>query len=236
MSAFGRMSALRMCRTRTMSALGTLCKRTCAHTHTHTHTRVNSPQGWTRIFLHTLLLRADHQYLNGQHLACEVLTTVYVILTRSEFLFVYKMIPEIISVSRADSGYPHNFMVDSWVFKDGESESVAKTNSGPRVCPLLVKSLHFACVEHAQFPLLEHCVSTHTRMRAHTRVYFSVKLNNGFSFLFCKDVKILHSYEQSAYNIYLLTYTWCGYKFCAYTLVSCYGLHGTVTWYTHSSA
>ncbi len=27
-------------------------------------------QGWTQIFLHTLLLKADHQYLNCQHLAC----------------------------------------------------------------------------------------------------------------------------------------------------------------------
>ncbi len=53
---------------------------------------------------------------------------------------------------RAHSGYPHNFMVDSWVFKDDESE--AKTNSGPRVCPLLVESPYFACVEHAQCPLL----------------------------------------------------------------------------------
>ncbi len=72
------------------------------------------------------------------------------------------MIQEIILMPRADSGYPHNFMVNSCVFKDDESESEVKTNSGPRVCPLLVKNPHFTCVEHAQCPLLAHCVSTHT--------------------------------------------------------------------------
>ncbi len=74
------------------------------------------------------------------------------------------MIREIISMPRADSGYPHNFMVNSWVFKDDESKSEAKTNSGPRVCPLLVEGPHFACVEHAQCPLLAHRISA----RAHT--------------------------------------------------------------------
>ncbi len=63
------------------------------------------------------------------------------------------MVQEIISIPRADSGYPHIIMVDSWVFKGDESKSEAKTNSGPRVCPLLVESPHFACVEHAQCPL-----------------------------------------------------------------------------------
>ncbi len=69
---------------------------------------------------------------------------------------------------RADSGYPHNFMVDSWVFKGDEFESEVKTNSGPQVCPLLVEGPHFACVEHAQCPLLAHCVSTHTHTHTHT--------------------------------------------------------------------
>ncbi len=68
---------------------------------------------------------------------------------------------------RVDFGYPHNFIVDSWVFKDEESESEAKTNSGPRACPLLVESPHFTCVEHAQCPLLAHCV-THTHTHTHT--------------------------------------------------------------------
>ncbi len=64
---------------------------------------------------------------------------MYVILTRSGLLFMAKMIQEIISMLRADSGYPHNFMVNSWVFRDDESESEVKTNSGPGVCPLLVE-------------------------------------------------------------------------------------------------
>ncbi len=49
---------------------------------------------------------------------------------------------------RADSGYPHNFMVNFWVFKDDQSESEVKTNSGPLVCVLLIEGPHFACVEH----------------------------------------------------------------------------------------
>ncbi len=60
-------------------------------------------------------------------------------------------------------------MVNSWVFKDDESESEVKTNSGPRVCPLLVKGPHFACVVYAQCPLLAHCVSTY--MYTHTHLY-----------------------------------------------------------------
>ncbi len=83
---------------------------------------------------------------------------------------------------RADSSYPHNyFMVDSWVFKDDESESEAKTNSGPRVCPLLVESSHFRCAEHAQCPLLAHCVSIHTH--THTSIRnFSTKSGPEFSY------------------------------------------------------
>ncbi len=95
---------------------------------------------------------------------------IYVILTRSELLFIYKMIQEIISIPRADSGYSHNFMVNSWVFKDDESKSEVKTISRPRVCPLLVESPHFACVKPAQCPLLVHCVRAHCA-RAHTHTH-----------------------------------------------------------------
>ncbi len=108
--------------------------------------------------------------MNGQHLACEV-TRMYVILTRSGLSFMAKMIREIISMPRAVSGYSHNFMVNSWVFKDDESESEVKTNSGPRVCLLLVESPHFARVEHAQCLLLAHHVSTHTRTKVNIKLY-----------------------------------------------------------------
>ncbi len=57
---------------------------------------------------------------------------------------------------RADLSYTHNFMVNSWVFKNDESESEAKTNSRNRVC------LRLAWRVHAQSPLLAHCVNTHT--------------------------------------------------------------------------
>ncbi len=50
-------------------------------------------------------------------------------------------------------------MINSWVFKDDESKSEAKTNSRARACLLLVKGPHFACVEHAQCLLLAHRVS-----------------------------------------------------------------------------
>ncbi len=48
-------------------------------------------------------------------------------------------------------------MVNSWGFKGDESESEVKTNSGPRVCTLLVEGPHFACVQHAQCPFLNIC-------------------------------------------------------------------------------
>ncbi len=70
-------------------------------------------------------------------------------------------------IPRADPGYPPNFRVNSWVFKDNEPESEYKTNSRARVCPLLVGGLHFACVEHAQCPLLAHRVSVHTHTHTH---------------------------------------------------------------------
>ncbi len=47
---------------------------------------------------------------------------------------MYKMIQEIILMPRGDSGYPHNFGVNALVFKDDESKSEAKTNSGLQVC------------------------------------------------------------------------------------------------------
>ncbi len=61
---------------------------------------------------------------------------------------------------RADSGYPHNFMVNSWVFKDDESESDAKINSRHRLCLLLVGSPLLAWRVHAQSLLLAHYVNT----------------------------------------------------------------------------
>ncbi len=93
---------------------------------------------------------------------------MYVILTRVELLFIYKIIQEIISMPKTDPDYPHNFMVNSWVFKGDESESEVKTNSGPPVCLLLVERPHFACVEHAQCPLLIHCVSVRVCAHTHT--------------------------------------------------------------------
>ncbi len=41
-------------------------------------------------------------------------------MSTSGLSFGYKMIREIISMPRADSGYPIIFGVNSWVFKDDE--------------------------------------------------------------------------------------------------------------------
>ncbi len=76
------------------------------------------------------------------------------VFTKSRLLIMYKMIQEIILTPRADSSNAHNFRVNSWGFKDDESETEAKTNSGHRVHPLLVGSLLLACTEPAQRPLL----------------------------------------------------------------------------------
>ncbi len=134
--------------------------------HTHTHTRAQLlHQGRTWIFLHTLLERVDHRYFNGQHLACEVMTGICEVLTESRLSIMYKMIREILSMPRADSGYPYNFMINSRVFKDDEFESDAKTNSRHRVCILLVGSPLLAWRVHAQSPPLAHCVNTCTHAR-----------------------------------------------------------------------
>ncbi len=71
---------------------------------------------------------------------------------------------------RMDAGQPHIFQVDSGVLKDDEFESEAKTDSGHRVCPLSVGCPHLAWIEHAQHLLLAHCVSTHTHVRARTKI------------------------------------------------------------------
>ncbi len=101
---------------------------------------------------------------------------MYGVLTKNGLSFIHKMIQEIISLPRADSGYPHNFMVNSWVFKDDESESDDKINSRHRVCLLLVESPLLAWRVHAQSPLLAHCINTHTPTLivpcgAHCKVY-----------------------------------------------------------------
>ncbi len=119
----------------------------------HTYLDVTSSPRTDPNFLNTLLERAGHQYLNGQHLACEMRTVMYEVLTKGGLSFMYKMIREIISMPRADSGYAHNFRVNSCVFKDDEYETEAETNSGYRVYLLLVRSLLLACTEHAQHPL-----------------------------------------------------------------------------------
>ncbi len=53
---------------------------------------------------------------------------------------------------------PHNFRVDSRVFKNDEPKTEVKTNSGHRVCPPLVRSSLLACPEHVQSSLLPHYV------------------------------------------------------------------------------
>ncbi len=113
-----------------------LAHRVNTHTHTHTHTHTlssicNFSTKSVPEFSYTLYRKGwtNHQYLNGQQLAGEVRTGMCKVLTKSRLSFMYKMIREIISMPRADSHYPNNFMVNSWVFKDEESESDAKTKN-----------------------------------------------------------------------------------------------------------
>ncbi len=73
------------------------------HIHTHTYVLLLH-QERTWIFLHTLLKRADHQYLNSLHLACEVRTGMCEVLTENGLSFMYKKIRERISMPRVDSG------------------------------------------------------------------------------------------------------------------------------------
>ncbi len=106
--------------------------RTRADTHTHTHTHARAPlhHGWTRIFSHTLLERTEHQYLNGQHLACKMRTGMYEVLTKSGLSFIYKIIQGIISMLRAKLGHPIILGPILRFSKYDESETEAKTNSG----------------------------------------------------------------------------------------------------------
>ncbi len=133
--------------------------------HKRTHAPITSPPR---------VEKSDHQYLNGQHLACEMWTGMYAILTKSGLSFIYKMIWEIISMPRADSGYYHNFGVNSWIFKNDESETKAKTDSRYWVCPLLAGRPLLACTEHAQSPLLAHHVSACGRIHCLKTISISI--------------------------------------------------------------
>ncbi len=163
-------------------------------THTNTCTQrytllcITSLQIADLNFLTHLLERADHQNLNGQRIACEVRMGMCEVLTKSGLSFMIKMIWEIISLPRADLSYPHNFMVNSWVFKDDKSKSDAKTNSRHRVCLFLVGNPLLAWRVPAQSPLLAHCFSacahahTHTHTHALSICNFLTKIGPNFSY------------------------------------------------------
>ncbi len=88
---------------------------------------------------------------------------------------MYKIIGEIISMPRADSSYPHNFMVSFWVFKDVESESDAKTKISS-MSALGWKStlgMESSCTESALGTLCQHKeVSLLPRVLVHTLILF----------------------------------------------------------------
>ncbi len=176
-------------------------------------------QEQTWIFLRTLLERVDHQYFNGQHLACEVRAGMCEVLTKSELSFVYKMIREILSMPGADSGYPLNFMISSWVFKDGESESDVKTNSRHRVCLLFVGSPLLAWRVHAQSLLLTHCVNT--PMYIHTYIHSSVHSN-------------IHIYVRTTYIQYASNYLHTYLHIYVSTYIHTYILHTYICMYVGS--
>ncbi len=63
---------------------------------------------------------------------------------------------------RADAGYPHNFEVDSEIFKKDEPETEVKINNLHRVSSLLFGSPFLACTGS---PLFAHYTHTHTHAR-----------------------------------------------------------------------
>ncbi len=96
---------------------------------------------------------------------------------------------------RADSGYPHNFMVNSWVFKDDESKSDAKTNSRYRVCPLLleVRSWHGEYMHRVRS---WHIVYTHTHTHTHTQYVFSTSF-----IIFCSMFPVVTKVATQKYTL-----------------------------------
>ncbi len=66
------------------------------------------------------------------------------ILTKSRLSFTYKMIWEIISVPRVDSGYPHNFEVDFQVKYD-KSKLKPKSTVDECVHSWNVRNMHNVC-------------------------------------------------------------------------------------------
>ncbi len=132
---------------------------------------------------------------------------MYVILTKSGISFIYKMIREIISVPRGDWGYPHNFGVNSWVFKD-ESETEAKTNIGHRVCLLLVRSPLLVCTEHAQCLLSACHVNTHT----HTHTPICNFLTKSWPYLNIEGPLFrIQSVRKFGSAVCSLNVSWCNY-------------------------
>ncbi len=126
------------------------------------HNRVYVPL----IAAHTLLLRADHQYLNGQHLACEVLTRMYVILTRSELLFIYKMVQEIISNQERNQATPIILWSIPW-FPRMTSPNLRLKPTADLKC---VRSWSKVRTSHGRMCTMSaidiSCKYTHTRARA----------------------------------------------------------------------
>ncbi len=76
---------------------------------------------------------------------------------------------------RVGASYPHIFGVNSDIFKDEESETEAKTNSGHRVDLLLVGSPLFACKNHIQNPLFACYVCVYTPSPPHTHTHTYIK-------------------------------------------------------------
>ncbi len=119
------------------------------HKYIHTHNTslyVTSPPRADPIFLLSSLESVDRQYLNGQYLACELQTGMYAILTKSGLSFMYKMIQEIISMSRVNSGYPHNF----WSFPGFSRMISSKLKPKPTADIECVPSWLEVCSWHVQ--------------------------------------------------------------------------------------
>ncbi len=105
----------------------------------------------------------NHQYLNDQPLAYEVRTGMCEVLTKSGLSFMYKMIREIISVPREDSGYPIILCSIPGFSRMTSSKLIQKTNSRHHVSALCQKSalgMESTCTESALSTFVN--VNTHT--------------------------------------------------------------------------
>ncbi len=110
-------------------------------------------------------------------------------LTKSGLSFLHKMIQEIISMTRVDSGYPYNSIAQFMGFQGWRVRNWYQNQQQTLNVSTLVGSQLLAWRIHAQSPLLAHYVHTHK----HTQQKNGKKchMGNQKSRSKCKNIEIL---------------------------------------------